>query len=239
VTLTEAGEDYLARIESILVAMDEADHAARGTGELRGILRVAVATSLAIREVIPRLPAFLDRHPALRINFLMNDQRQDLIGESVDVALRLGVLQDSNATARRLGVSERLLVASPAYLDRAGVPETPANLASHSIIVGPAGSGPAGWSFKRDGRAMSIRVEARVSAAVNEGATAAAVAGLGILSTGSLACTAELASGALVRVLADWNMEAIEFHAVFPAGRAARPSARAFVDHLAKEMAGD
>src|SRR6266436_2480127 len=103
VTLTEAGADYLARIEPLLTALDEADHAARGTGELRGTLRVALSMGFGMREVIPRLPAFMQRHPGLRIDLLMSDQRQDLVNEGIDVALRWGELTDSSATARRLG----------------------------------------------------------------------------------------------------------------------------------------
>src|SRR5260370_35898252 len=103
VTLTEAGADYLARVEPILAALEEADHAARGTGELRGVLRVGLSSSLAVREVIPRLSALTSRHPALLVELLMNDQRQDLVIEAVDVALRFGMLGDSNATARPAG----------------------------------------------------------------------------------------------------------------------------------------
>ena len=79
VTLTEAGADYLARIEPILAALEEADHAARGTGELRGVLRVALSSSFAVREAIPALAPFTARHPALRIKLLMHDQLQDLV----------------------------------------------------------------------------------------------------------------------------------------------------------------
>src|ERR1700761_5205788 len=74
VTLTEAGADYLARVETILAALDEADHAARGTGELRGVLRIAVSTSFAVRTVLPRLPRFAQQHPRLRIEFTLNDK---------------------------------------------------------------------------------------------------------------------------------------------------------------------
>jgi DNA-binding transcriptional LysR family regulator len=124
VTLTEAGSDYLARIEPILSALEEADHAARGTGELRGVLRVAVSSSFAVREVIPRLPAFLAPHPALRVDLLMNDQRQDLLGEGIDVALRFGALADSTAIARRLGTARAywwprpLILRKPVLRDR-------------------------------------------------------------------------------------------------------------------------
>src|ERR1700761_6804651 len=94
VTLTEAGSDYLVRAEAILAALEEADHAARGTGELRGVLRIALSTSFAVRTILPRLAPFADRHPALRVEFIMNDERQDLIGEGIDVALRIGSLPD-------------------------------------------------------------------------------------------------------------------------------------------------
>src|SRR5690242_6452629 len=87
-TLTEAGADYLARIEPILAALEEADHAARGTGELRGTLRVGLSSSFAIREVIPRLPRFIRDHQALRVELVMSDQYQDLVTEGLDVALR-------------------------------------------------------------------------------------------------------------------------------------------------------
>src|SRR2546429_866687 len=70
--LTEAGAEYLARVEPALAALEEADHAARGTGELRGVVRVAASSSFSVREVIPRLPAFLDKHPKLRVVLLMN-----------------------------------------------------------------------------------------------------------------------------------------------------------------------
>ncbi len=135
-----------------------------------------------------------------------------------------------------LGRVPRLLVASPAYLARAGMPATPDDLASHSVILGPGGIGSAGWAFERDGRMVLARLEARLSVSMNEGAVAAAVAGLGIASTALLGCRTELASGTLVQVLADWRMELAELRAVFPAGLAATPAARAFTDHLASGL---
>jgi DNA-binding transcriptional LysR family regulator len=236
VKLTEAGTEYLARIEPILAALDEADHAARGTGELRGTLRVALSIGFGIREVIPRLAAFMQRHPALRVDLLMSDQRDDLVAESVDVALRWGELTDSSATARRLGVSPRVLAASPAYLARAGSPDTPESLANHEVIISPLGVGLGWWAFERDGRTTSVRVQGRLTTSVNQGAIAAAVAGLGILAIGLWNCRAELASGALVQVLPDRQLKPIELHAVFAAGRAVKPSARAFADYLASAL---
>jgi DNA-binding transcriptional LysR family regulator len=228
--LTEAGAEYLARVEPVLAALDEADHTARGTGELRGVLRVAAASSFTVHAVIPRLPDFLKDNPGLRVELLMSDLRQALISEGVDVAFRFGPLDDSTATARRLGSIQRVLVASPAYLRRAGRPKVPADLNSHALLVGPMAADR--WTFEKNGRQVSLRPEGRVVVSANEGAVAAAVAGLGIASTGVIAAGKPLASRKLVRVLPDWDTGSVEVHAVFPAGRATKAAARALADHM-------
>jgi DNA-binding transcriptional LysR family regulator len=236
VTLTESGAEYLGRVETILAALAEADHLARGTGELRGVLRVAASMTFAVREIIPRLDAFLAQHPALRMELVLSDQRADLVAEAVDVAVRVGSLRESTAVARQIGVSHRVLVAAPAYLSRAGAPRVPSDLPAHSVIIGPASSTPEGWAFRKEGKATSVRVLARLTVTSMEAATAAAIAGLGILSTGHLGCRAELASGTLVRVLSDWEMGAADVNAILPAGRAAKPAARAFVAFLVDQL---
>ncbi|RBP14325.1 DNA-binding transcriptional LysR family regulator [Roseiarcus fermentans] len=237
VTLTEAGADYLARVEPLLAALEEADHVARGTGELRGLVRVAVSSSFGVREVIPRLPKFLELHPALRIDLGINDQRQDLIVDGVDVALRLGSLPDSSVVARKLSEAPRVLAASPAYLARRGRPRNPEDLASHAVIIGPGGaSGPNAWTFRKSGQTRSVRVEGQLTTAVNEAAVAGAVAGLGITLTSLWGCRAEIERGDLTRIMEDWTMAPVEAHALFPSGRAASPAARAFIDYLAAEL---
>ena len=236
VTLTEAGADYLPRVELILSQLEEADHAARGTGELRGVLRVGVATSFCMREVVPMLSSFLERHPVLQVELMMSDGRQDLVQEGIDVVLRFGPLTDSSARARRLGPVTRMLVASPAYLERRGTPTEPADLTTHDLIIGPGSTSRAGWSFSGRGRFVTVRPEGRLRVTVNEVATSCAIAGLGILSTGDLGCRAELRSGALIQVMPEWTLGSDEVHALFVAGSAVKPSARAFVDHLAHSL---
>ncbi|WP_422318465.1 LysR family transcriptional regulator [Roseiarcus sp.] len=233
VALSEAGADYLARIEPLVSALEEADHAARGTGELRGLLRIALSSSFGVREVIPRLPKFLERHPALRIDLGINDQRQDLVVEGVDVALRLGSLPDSSAVARKLAEAPRVLAASPAYLERRGRPRNPEDFASHAMIIGP---GPNAWTFTKNGQRISVRVEGQLTTAANEGAVAGAVAGLGITLTSFWGCRAEIERGDLIRIMEDWAMDPVEVHALFPPGRAASPAARAFIDYLAPQL---
>ena len=234
VTLTDAGADFLARLEPILADLDEAEHTARGAGELRGQLRIALGTTIAARVVIPSLKPFLDRHPGLQVELLLADQRQDLVREGVDVALRFGALTDSTATAQKLATWQRLLAASPSYLKTAPALAKPADLAAHAVIVGP--QGVRDWAFKKSGTATSVRIEGRLKIPAFEGALAAAAAGMGIVMTSTGASRRELESGALVRVLADWDLGGVDLHAVFTGGRAAKPSARAFIAHLSEAL---
>jgi len=236
VTLTEVGNDYLTRVEAILATLEEADHVARGSQELRGSLRVALPASFGVREIVPVLPDFLTRHPLLNVSLLMSDQRQDTIKEGVDVALRLGELTDSTATARLIGRTQRLIVASPAYLKTRGLPDTPADLAAHAAIVGPAGTSAGTWAFHKDGQSISARINARLTVSYNEAAIAAAVAGIGIATTSLWGCRAELASGSLIQLLADWKMGEVEVHGMFTPGRLPKPSARALVEYLIAEL---
>jgi DNA-binding transcriptional LysR family regulator len=231
VTLTDAGLDFLARIESVLAELDEAEYAARGTGELRGVLRIGLGTNFGVREVIPRLSVFMNQHPALRIELMMGDQRQDLVEEGVDVALRFGPLSDSTATARRVLSWPRVLAASPAYLDKAGSPVTPTDLPSHAIILGPGSLG-GHWTFRKGDTATTFQVQGKLTIRASLGAIAAAAEGLGIVMTPVGACLRELENGELIRLLPEWDAGTVELNAVYASGRAAKPSARVFVDHL-------
>jgi DNA-binding transcriptional LysR family regulator len=235
VRLTEAGAEYLDRVEPILMALEEANHAVRGSGELRGVLRIGLGSSGAVREIIPRLPKFMDRHPLLRIDLAVDDRLQDLVAEGVDVALRLGALSDSTAIARRITAWPRLLVASPDYLANFGTPKTPTDLSTHTVISRPGDGGPT-WSFRKHGRVASVRVAGRLAVTLNEAAIAASVAGLGIVSTSLWACREEITSGALVQLLPDWDIGQMELHALLAAGRAAKPSARLFTEFLVAEF---
>lgn len=229
---TEAGMDYLARIEPLLDALEEADLAARGTGELRGVLRIGVSSSFAVREVIPALPSFIDRHPELRVHLAVDDQYQNLIVDGLDVAFRFGALADSTATAQLLDICPRLILASPDYLQRVGRPLIPGDLSQHKLIAGPAVNQYGSWLFEQKGKKKAVRIEGPLSTSSNEAAVAAAVMGMGIVLTLLWGCRKELEDQALVPLLTDWHTESVELHAVFPAGRATKAAARAFVEHM-------
>ena len=160
------------------------------------------------------------------------------MAEGVDVALRFGPLSDSTATVRRILAWPRILVASRAYLDKAGSPVTPADLAQHTIILGPASLG-GHWSFRKGDAATSFQVEGKLRIRASLGAIAAAVEGLGIVMTPLGACRRELERGELVQLLPEWDAGTVELNAVYASGRAAKPSARAFVDYLIAALPRD
>ena len=135
--MTHAGELFLDRAREILAGLEEAEDAARGLDSLRGLIRLALPVIYGTREIIPRLAEFLAAHPQLRVEMTVSDERQDLVAEGADVAIRLGTLGNSAFGARKLGTLARLIVASPAYLKARGTPKTPADLASHDCIIGP------------------------------------------------------------------------------------------------------
>jgi len=236
VKLTEAGATYLMRVEAILAALDEADHEARGTGELRGSLRVGTSSSFVLREIIPRLPAFLKQHAALKIELVADDRYQDLVTEGIDVAFRFGALPDSSAMARKIIQLPRILMASPDYLRERGTPTMPSDLAHHSVIIGPAHPSPT-FAFRKDGRVTSVRVDSNLAISINEGATASAVAGLGIAASSENSARAEFEAGQLVRVLPDWDFGSMEVNALFVSGKTIKPAARAFADFLLRSSA--
>ena len=125
-----------------------------------------------------------------------------------------------------------MVVASPGYLERAGTLQTPADLADHKVVVGPSGAGTTGWTFLKNGKATSVRVESQVTVSVNEAATAAAVSGLGVVTTSYWGCREEVESGKLTPLFPDWEIGVVEVNAVLAGGRNAKPSARAFTEFL-------
>jgi DNA-binding transcriptional LysR family regulator len=235
VLVTEAGAAYIARVERILAELDEADFEVRGTGELRGKLRVGLNSTFAMREVIPRLPRFIAANPALKVELLIDDRRVDLVAEGIDVAFRSGELPDSCAVARRIIGLPRILVASPGYLARAGRPQVPGDLARHDVILGPT-IRSSNLTFCRGDRTVTVRVSGRVAVSQHEAVMTAALTGLGVAVTSCRGCLQDLEEGMLERLLPEWSLGSLECYALFAAGGRAKPSARAFVQFLIDEM---
>ncbi|MES2741775.1 MAG: LysR family transcriptional regulator [Pseudomonadota bacterium] len=230
-TPTEAGQHFFEGARRTIAQADEADQAARGSGaNLTGRLRVCAAVTFARLHLLPHMKTFLEAHPELEIDMLLDDRQIDLLEQGIDVALRMGELDDSSMTARRLARGRRVVVATPAYLAARGVPRLPADLADHAAVVFASDSGGSdNWSFRRDGAATSVTVRGRLRVSAAEGVRAAVLADLGLAIASEWMFAPELAGGQVRAVLTDWALPAVELWAVYPSGRLASAKARAFV----------
>ena len=228
---TDAGVRFYERARHAIQEVDEAELEARGArAGLSGRLRVSAATTFARLMIVPRLPAFLERHPSLDIDMVLDDRVIDLVTEGIDIALRLGTLADSTAVARKLASGGRSVVATPAYLARAGTPKTPADLAHHhAVVYSQLGDR---WSFRQGNTEASVIVRGRLRVSAAEGIRAAVLADMGLAVTSDWMFGPELAGGGVQRILPDWTLPPIDLWAVFPSGRLASAKARAFADFV-------
>ncbi|GBR01308.1 LysR family transcriptional regulator [Gluconacetobacter liquefaciens] len=234
-TPTEAGQTFYERARNAIQEADEAELAAKGAGAgLSGRLRVSAATTFARLHVIPRLPQFLAAHPHLDVDIILDDRKIDLVAEGVDISLRMGKLSDSTAVARKIATGGRSVLATPAYLARAGKPQNPADLANHEAII--YSQQPNVWSFTRDGAAVSVSVGGRLRVSAAEGLRAALLADMGLTIASDWMFAPELESGAIVRVLQAWSLPSIDLWAVFPAGNMTTAKGRQFAAFVEKIM---
>lgn len=229
-TPTEAGLAYFERAKRAIEEANEADLAARGAGTgLSGTLRICAAVTFTRLHVLPHLGAFLDMHPDLNIDVVLDDRNVNLVEEGIDVALRMGAMNDSGLTVRKIGECRRLVLGTPGYFQRFGKPQSPIDLMSHQAVVYSQGGGGANWVFSQGSTEQSITVEGRIRVTAAEGIRTAVLAGLGLTLSSEWMFAPEIASGEILAVLEDWHLPNLDLWAVFPTGRMASAKARAFI----------
>jgi len=233
VALTEAGAAFLERARQAAADLEDAEDAARGIDSLRGTIRLAVPIVYGTRAVIPALPDFLARYPELRVEITMRDERQNLVAAGVDIAIRMGTLEDSTFGARQIASVARVLVASPAYLAKRGVPAVPEDLAFHDALLHEQ-SFPEKSTLKlfKAGAERVVTLRGRVKIDAAPGILAAAMAGLGIANVTTIMSTQELSNGSLIQLLPDYELEPLKAFAVFPSGPKPSAKVRTLVTHL-------
>jgi DNA-binding transcriptional LysR family regulator len=227
---TEAGMAFYERALRAITEANEAEVAAQGAGAgLEGRLRICAPVTFARLHLVPRLSTFLDTHPRLQMELVMDDRPIDLVEENIDAALRLGALTDSSLRARKLSQDERLVVASPAYLARRGVPSTPAELVKHDAIIYRQRTGGEEWLFRRGTSETSVSLKRRLTVTAAEGVRAAVIAGQGFAISSLWMFAPELETGEVVSILEGWSLPPVDLWVIYPSGRLTSTKARAFV----------
>jgi DNA-binding transcriptional LysR family regulator len=233
-SLTDAGRELYERCAQLVRAADAAAEVAEGaSAQPRGLLRINAPVTLAQQHLTPALVDFLALHPEVEVELTCSDHFVDVIAEGYDVVIRVTRLRDSSLVAKKLANDRLVIVASPAYLERAGVPEEPEDLIQHNYLHYTLVPLRAEWSF--EGPAGPYVVPMRSNFASSDGTVLrqAAVAGLGLVAMPSHMVADEINAGRLRVVLGRHRRNEVGIYAVYPERRHVPAKVRAFVDFVA------
>ncbi|ADU69097.1 LysR family transcriptional regulator [Pantoea sp. At-9b] len=237
-TITPAGEKILEKSRALArLAGEIADQEAQS--EVQGILRVACAHSTATHILGPMIPAFLARYPALRIELEINNQPVSLVGERIDLAVRITNDPEAGAIARRLGECVSVVCASPAYLQQHGTPHTPPDLVQHNCLHYSRFAGQR-WEFHdRKGEVISTTISGNFSAGISSVLCDAAIAGCGVAMVPEMEARAALHSGQLHAVMPEFTPKTLGIYGLYMS-RDRQPAAlRLFLAAVQQRLADD
>lgn len=210
VQLTQDGLAFYERSKDLLADMDELQSMFQhGEAALSGRLRVDMSSGVARNIVIPQLPAFLEAHPRLELELSSTDRRVDIVREGFDCVLRVGTLTDSTLIARSLGRFHMVNCASPAYLERYGIPQSLDDLAHHRLIqyVSSLGAKPMGWEYFDGERYNNLAMAGAITVNNADAYQAACLAGLGLIQVPQTGVHRLIEGGQLVEVLPQYQAE--------------------------------
>lgn len=239
VTLTDAGEQALRRCQQMLALVEDIEEETTSTseGELRGQLRLTCSVSFAYAQLGTAIADFLALHPQLKIDLDASEGSLNLVEKRIDLAIRISSGPDPMLIARPLARCDSVLVASPAYLARHGVPALPAELERHRCLS-YANFGKSVWELSQNGRTERVAVSGHFSA--NEATTLlrAALAGGGIALQPTYLANPHIASGELRALLPGWELPVMAINALYTSRRHQSPAVRALLDFLVERFKG-
>lgn len=237
--MTAEGEAYYHAARRILGDLAEVEQAIGEQAAPRGRLRISTTLSYGRLYIVPLIGEFIDLHPGIIVDISLTDTVIDLVEERADVAIRIGPLPDSPMIARRLGESDRVVVASPAYIARYGEPLAPEDLRAHRCLGFNFRRQQPWWPFRHDGRDISLAITPAIETNNGDTVTQLALGGVGIARIGRFNVAGAIDDGRLVELLADYNPGDVEpFHALFLGGSTLPARVRVFIDFLAERLGG-
>lgn len=239
VSLTEAGTLYFEQATRILSDLDDANRAVlEFEGSPRGTLRLTTSAAFGRLHVTPALSQFLQRYPDLSVELIATDETVDLVETGIDVAIRMGVLQNSSLVARKLGSNEYVICASAAYFERHPAPQKPSDLADHNCLIHKPSASPAIWTFRRAQDTERVEVSGNLLANSFGVIKAAACLSQGIALVPTWSAMPCVAGGYLQPVLPEYRAYPGErednggIYLVYPHRQLVSPKVRAFVDFM-------
>jgi DNA-binding transcriptional LysR family regulator len=233
-SLTDAGRAYYARCKRILEDVDDANREASDEQQtVRGVLRITVPLTFGAMHLGGVLARYLDQHPAVTVQVMLSDRYLDLLGEGIDVAIRIGQLLDSDLIARRLGPCRMVFCAAPDFLRRYGTPTNVEELRRAPRLAFSEAVSAGDWILTDPaGRSHVIDGPVRIAANNTQMLLAAALAGAGIAYGPTFVFAERIAAGELIALLPDHRTADLAIHALYPTTRNISLKARRFIDHL-------
>jgi DNA-binding transcriptional LysR family regulator len=236
-TITDVGQRFLESARRILSDLDSAEKEAVGeTAVPSGHLTLTASVTFGRSALAPVVCAFLNQHPRVTVSALLLDRIANLVEEGIDLAVRIGPLPDSNLVAKKIGTVRRILVASPDYLARRGVPQTPADLRLHSMIAFTGLMPNREWRFLDGKRGNSISFVPRLEINDAVASIAAAEMGDGITVALSYMVAEQIRDGRLAPVLDKFTPPPVPVNLVYPQSRLISSKLRAFIDFAAPRL---
>jgi DNA-binding transcriptional LysR family regulator len=235
VKLTPSGGRYVDDCRRILADIEEAEASAGGShATASGMLTVTAPVLFGQFHIIPVMTEFLAMHPAVTGRVLLFDRIVSLVEEGIDVAIRIGHLQDSDQTAIKVGSVRRVVCGAPSYFERYGVPEKPSDLSRHVTTVSTGSSAPLDWHFAPDHTAVTLHP--RLYCNTVDASIAAAITGWGLSRALSYQVVRQVAAGQLRIVLEEYEEEPLPIHVVHTEGRHVSAKTRSFVDFAIQRL---
>jgi DNA-binding transcriptional LysR family regulator len=234
--LTASGAAYFGRVGRVVQELEEAEAAVTAAHKTpRGVLRVGSPLLFAQSFLSDVVADYLARFPEVHVELVVGDRTFDVLEESLDVAIHVTGPMDAQLVARKLGIGDRVCVASAAFVREHGQPSVPADLANFPCLVNGQ-SRHVTWTFEREGDVHAVGVVARYAVTSMELLFRAALADLGFAVLPAFLCATDIANGTLVRVLEDWSAGDITIHLVYPSHRHLAARVRAFVDLVIERL---
>lgn len=237
-SLTEAGQLFYNQAQKILHDTDDLISAVvSAKSELSGSLRIAVPLSFGLKHLSPVITQFAAQHPSLTIDLNFADHQVNLVEEGIDVAIRIANLESSSLIARRFTTIRHCICASPKYLETAGIPNHPADLAAHRLLGYKSPSGLTHVLSTPEGNQFDIGAQNIMVSNNGDFLRLAALEGLGLYFCPTFLCYEELASGQLIEVLNAYNKVELGAYIIYPQTRYLSSRVRAFIDHIVNSFA--
>lgn len=237
VGLTEAGVAYRDRMKEIVEDIEETGQSvAKLSAEPRGNLRIMSPTSFGAFHIARAIASYHERYPQVGIDLLLVDRLLDLVEEGIDLAIRVGDLDDSSLVARKLAQARVVVCGAPDYLQRRGRPRAPEELAGHNCMVYTGRQLPYDWSFTVDGEVRTLRVGGDVRSNVGDALRIAAIQGCGLVQLPTYMVGLDISAGRLEAVLEPFEPPPRPIYAVFLQRRYLSAKVRTFVDFLAERF---